>query len=495
MTTVNYDVVIVGAGNAALCSAIAARESGASALVLEKGPMKKRGGNSYFTDGAIRVAFDTLDDLRQVIPAMTDEVADQIVMPPYSAEKYRADFQRITQGQTDTTLSNTLIDNSLETMKWLHSHGLEFDLIYDNQSFVKDGKYHFWGGLVLKSVGRGIGLVNKLNDIATEMGVDVWYESAGTDLVQDADGKISGINVLRNGETETIGAHSVILACGSYEGSMKKRIAQMGPEWEKAILRGSEYNTGDGIDMAVAAGAVKYGDWKMGHAISTDANAPTVGDFDVPGDVFKKSSYPIGLIVNKEGKRFVDEGADYRNYTYAKYGREVLKQTDATAYHVFDGHVADLLRSEYREELCTKFESDTLEGLIDQMDIDKAAFAGTIHEYNLAVQDGDFNPQVLDGKRTVGLEVDKTNWANPISKPPFLAFPVTCGLTFAFGGVKATTGAEVVDAQDTPIPGLYAAGEMIGGLFFHNYPGGSGLASGAVFGRIAGSGASAYVNQ
>ena len=493
MTTVNYDVVIVGAGNAALCSAIAARESGASVLVLEKGPMKKRGGNSYFTDGAIRVAFDTLDDLRQVIPAMTDEVADQIVMPPYSAEKYRADFQRITQGQTDTTLSNTLIDNSLETMKWLHSHGLEFDLIYDNQSFVKDGKYHFWGGLVLKSVGRGIGLVNKLNDIATEMGVDVWYESAGTDLVQDADGKISGINVLRNGETETIGAHSVILACGSYEGSMKKRIAQMGPEWEKAILRGSEYNTGDGIDMAVAAGAVKYGDWKMGHAISTDANAPTVGDFDVPGDVFKKSSYPIGLIVNKEGKRFVDEGADYRNYTYAKYGREVLKQTDATAYHVFDGHVADLLRSEYREELCTKFESDTLEGLIDQMDIDKAAFAGTIHEYNLAVQDGDFNPQVLDGKRTVGLEVDKTNWANPISKPPFLAFPVTCGLTFAFGGVKATTGAEVVDAQDTPIPGLYAAGEMIGGLFFHNYPGGSGLASGAVFGRIAGENAGVYV--
>ena len=263
MTNLNYDVVIVGAGNAALCSAIAARESGASVLVLEKGPKKKRGGNSYFTDGAIRVAFDTLDDLRQVIPAMTDEVADQIVMPPYSAEKYRADFQRITQGQTDTTLSNTLIDNSLETMKWLHSHGLEFDLIYDNQSFVKDGKYHFWGGLVLKSVGRGIGLVNKLNDIATEMGVDVWYEAAGTDLVQDAGGKISGINVLRNGETETIGAQAVILACGSYEGSMKKRIAQMGPEWEKAILRGSEYNTGDGIDMAVAAGAVKYGDWKM----------------------------------------------------------------------------------------------------------------------------------------------------------------------------------------------------------------------------------------
>lgn len=491
----DYDIIIVGAGNAALCSAIAAAEAGASVLVLEKGPKKKRGGNSYFTDGAIRVAFDSLDDLRQLIPAMTDEQAANIVMPPYPAEKYRADFQRITQGQTDTNLSDVIIDNSLETMTWLHRQGLEFDLIYDNQSFVKDGKYHFWGGLVLKSVGRGIGLVNALVDIASGLGVETWYEAAGTALGQDANGRINGVHVRRNGQTELVSAKAVVLACGSYEGSMRKRIAQMGTEWEKAILRGTEFNTGDGIDMALTAGAVKYGDWKMGHAISTDANAPKVGDFDVPGDIFKKSSYPIGLIVNKEGKRFVDEGADFRNYTYAKYGREVLKQTDAMAYHIFDGHVADLLRSEYREALCTKFESDTLEGLIDQMDVDKGAFADTIYQYNLAVQDGEFNPQMLDGKRTLGLDVDKSNWANPISKPPFLAFPVTCGLTFAFGGVKVTPDAEVVDALDQPIPGLYAAGEMIGGLFYHNYPGGSGLASGAVFGKIAGSGAARFAHR
>jgi tricarballylate dehydrogenase len=428
------DVVIVGAGNAALCSAIAARERGATVLVLEKGPQKKRGGNSYFSDGAIRIAFDSLDDLRQLIPAITDQQAEKIVMPPYPAEQYRADFQRITQGQTDTTLSNTLIDNSFETMRWLQKKGLKFDLIYDNQAFIKEGKYHFWGGLVLKSVGRGLGLINRLNDIAAEMGVEIRYESAGTQLSQDEAGKIDGIYVTRNGQTGLIPARAVVLACGSYEGSMKKRISQMGPEWEKAILRGTEYNTGDGLDMAVAVGAIKYGDWKMGHAISTDANAPKVGDFEIPGDIFKKSSYPIGLIINKEGKRFVDEGADFRNYTYAKYGREVLRQTGAIAYHVFDGHVAHLLRSEYREALCTKFESDTLAGLIEQLEVDKAQFARTIFEYNAAVQDGEFNPQILDGKRTVGLEIDKTNWANPISKPPFLAFPVTCGLTFALAG-------------------------------------------------------------
>jgi tricarballylate dehydrogenase len=492
MTNRDFDVVIVGMGNAALCSAIAARERGARVLVLEKGPKKKRGGNSYFTDGAIRIAFASLDDLRKLIPAMTDEQADKIVMPPYPVEQYRADFQRMTQGQTDTVLSNTLIDNSFETMHWLQKNGLEFDLIYDNQSFLKNGKYHFWGGLVVKSVGRGIGLINTLNQIARQMGVMAWYESGGRQLSQDETGTINGIYVARNGQTELVSAKAVVLACGSYEGSMKKRMAHMGPEWEKAILRGTEYNTGDGIDMAVAAGAIKYGDWKMGHAISTDLNAPKVGDFELLGDIFKKSSYPLGLIISKEGVRFVDEGADFRNYTYAKYGREVLKQTDAMAYHIFDGHVAHLLRSEYREALCTKFESDTLDGLSAQLDIDKAQFAKTIHEYNMAVQDGAFNPQILDGKRTLGLAIDKTNWANPISKPPFLAFPVTCGLTFAFGGVKVTPKAEVVDAQDRPIPGLYAAGEMVGGLFYHNYPGGSGLASGAVFGRIAGTNAAIH---
>ena len=491
----NYDVVVVGAGNAALCSAIAARESDATVLVLEKGPQKKRGGNSYFTDGAIRIAFDTLDDLRPIMPHMTDEQADKIVLPAYTADQYRADFQRITQGQTDTTLSNIVIDNSLPTMRWLHSHGIQFDMIYDNQSFIKDGKYHFWGGLVVKTEGRGIGLVNALFAHAAELGIEVRYETAGQALLLDQSGGISGIEVVNQGRVETIKAKAVILACGSYEGSMAKRIAQMGVEWEKAILRGSEFNTGDGIDMATAVGGVKYGDWKMGHAISTDANAPEVGDFDVPGDIFKKSSYPIGLIVNKEGKRFVDEGADFRNYTYAKYGREILKQTDATAYHLFDGQVAALLRSEYREELCTKFESDTLEGLIEQIDIDGEAFITTIHDYNLAVQAGDFNPQILDGKGTVGLAVPKSNWANTISQPPFLAFPVTCGLTFAFGGVKVTPSAEVVNSEEQPIAGLYAAGEMVGGLFYHNYPGGSGLASGAVFGRIAGSCAAQFVSN
>ena len=496
MPHTRYDVVIVGAGNAALCSALAAAEQGARVLVLEKGPRKKRGGNSYFTDGAIRVAFESLDDLRTVIPAMSDEQAAKIVLPPYSAETYRADFQRITQGQTDTSLSNIVIDRSLDTMRWLHARGIEFDMIYDNQSFIKDGKHHFWGGLVLKTVGRGIGLVNSLFDIASEQGVDVWYEAAGTDLLLDEAGAIRGIGVLRDGKREQIEATAVVLACGSYEGSMRKRIAQMGAEWEKAILRGSEFNTGDGIDMALAVGAVQYGDWQGGHAISTDANAPAVGDFDVPGDIFKKSSYPIGLILNNEGKRFVDEGADFRNYTYAKYGREVLKQPGAMAYHVFDGQVADLLRSEYSEALCTKFESDTLEGLVDQLErVNQAQFMRTIHEYNLAVQDGDFNPQALDGKKTVGISPPKSNWANTIAQPPFLALPVTCGLTFAFGGVKVSVSAEVVTHTDEPIPGLYAAGEMVGGLFYHNYPGGSGLASGAVFGRIAGTGAGRFSTQ
>ncbi len=492
MNQKSFDVVVVGAGNAALCAAIAARNSGASVLVLEKGPQHKRGGNSFFTDGAIRFPFNSLDDLRVIIPQMSDADAANIVLPAYTEADFRADFQRITEGQTDPVLSDLLISTAYDTMVWLHGEGIQFDMIYDNQSFIKDGKHHFWGGLVVKTVGRGIGLIDALNARATELGIEVWYNAAGTELQKDASGAISGITVQTEGGSQTVAAKSVVLACGSYEGNLKKRIAQMGAEWENAILRGTEFNTGDGIDMALAAGGVRHGDWAGGHAISTDANAPKVGDFTQAGDIFKKSSYPLGLIINKEGKRFVDEGADFRNYTYAKYGREVLKQTDATAYHVFDGQVADLLRSEYREELCTVHSDDTLEGLAEKMDVDQAEFMKTIHDYNVAVQPGDFNPQVLDGKGTVGITPPKSNWANTILKAPFLAFPVTCGLTFAFGGVKVSTNAEVVDATDAPIPGLYAAGEMVGGLFYKNYPGGSGLASGAVFGKLAGDHAGAY---
>ena len=206
------------------------------------------------------------------------------------------------------------------------------------------------------------------------------------------------------------------------------------------------------------------------------------------GDQFQKHSYPFGILVNALGRRFVDEGADFRNYTYAKYGREILNQPGQFAWQVFDQQVTHLLRDEYRIKQVTKAQSDTLEGLAEKLEgVDPQAFLAEVAAYNAAVRtDLPFDPNVKDGRRTEGLAVPKSNWANTLSAPPFEAYAVTCGITFTFGGLRVDTGARVLDTDLRPIPGLFAAGELVGGIFYHNYPGGTGLMSGSVFGKIAG---------
>ncbi|WP_226036647.1 FAD-dependent tricarballylate dehydrogenase TcuA [Aquibacillus saliphilus] len=490
----NYDVVVVGAGNAALCAAIASRENGASVLVLEKGPKIKRGGNSYFTDGAIRFAFNGLDDLRVVIPNITDEEAAKIVMPSYTKEKYYNDLMEATKKQSDPELANHLVNKSYETIKWMQSHKISFDLIYDNQSFEKNGKFHFWGGLPVKTSRKGVGLIQQLNDRAEELGIDVWYESPAV-KINMKDGEVNSILVDKQSEETLVETKSIILACGSFEANKKLRAKYMGSEWEHAILRGTEFNTGDGLSMAMEVGVQPFGQWSMGHAIGTDANAPKVGDFTKPGDIFKKHSYPLGIMINKDGKRFVNEGADFRNYTYAKYGREILKQPSNIAYQIYDQQVRPMLRAEYDREEATFYQEDSIEELAAKLDVEQQQFIKTIKKYNNSVQDGDYDPTVKDGKGTKGITPPKSNWALKIEKGPFYAFPVTCGMTFCFGGIKANTNAEVLNEDGMPIKGLYAAGEMIGGIFYENYPGGSGLMSGAVFGKTAGTSSVAYIKD
>jgi tricarballylate dehydrogenase len=230
-----------------------------------------------------------------------------------------------------------------------------------------------------------------------------------------------------------------------------------------------------------------WGNWSGCHAVAWDRNAPEFGDLAV-GDNFQKHSYPFGIVVNTTGRRFVDEGADFRNYTYAKYGRAILEQPAQTAWQVFDAKVLHLLREEYRIRQVTKAHADSIEELAQKLEgIDRAAFIAEVAAYNRAVrQDIPFDPTVKDGRRTEGLAVPKSNWANLLDTPPFEAYQITCGITFTFGGLRIDTDCRVIDTDGEPIPGLLAAGELVGGLFYFNYPGGTGLLSGAVFGRIAG---------
>ena len=237
--------------------------------------------------------------------------------------------------------------------------------------------------------------------------------------------------------------------------------------------------------MALDAGAQPWGHWSGCHSVAWDYNAPWHGDRKV-GDGFQKHSYPLGIIVNLRGERFVDEGADFRNYTYVKYGRAIIEQPRRAAFQIFDQKVVDNLREEYRIREVTKAEAATPEELARKLDIDVEGFARTVREYNAAVQPGTYNPAIKDGKRTRGINPPKSNWALPLDTPPYLGYAVTTGITFTFGGLRITPGGQVVDTEHRSMPGLFAAGELVGGIFYHNYPGGAGLMAGAVFGRIAG---------
>ncbi len=486
-----YDVVVVGAGNAALCAALAASEAGASVLVLEKAPEYFRGGNTYFTGGAIRTAYSGLEDVKALIPDMSSEEEAALDVGSYTQAEYYEDLMRVTEGMSDPGLAQTLVSRSHPTLKWLRGLGLRFVPLYGRQSFMRDGKHRFWGGLVVEAVGGGKGLSDQLFSIAKERGVDVWYESKGVRLLMDEWGGVCGVRVQTSEGMRDLAAGAVALACGGFEANAEMRTRYLGPGWELVKVRGVPYNTGDGIRMALEAGAQSFGHWSGCHAVAWDLNAPATGDRNVT-DLFQKHSYPFGIVVNVEGKRFVDEGADLRNYTYAKYGREIMNQPRRAAFQIFDGKVKHLLRDEYHIAQCTMAEADTLEGLAEALDIDVEGFVGTVGAFNGAVQPGEFDPTRLDGKGTAGISPPKSNWALAIDTPPYVGYAVTCGITFTFGGLRIDEGARVLSTEGTPVRGLFAAGELVGGLFYHNYPGGAGLMAGSVFGRIAGAGAAGF---
>ena len=481
----DFDVVVVGAGSAALNAALSAKEQGSKVLVLEKAPEHLRGGNSYFTGGLFRFAYSGLEEIVTLLPEVGTEEQDRIDVGSYNNSDFYADVMRVTEGLSNPDLLQILVSESYPTMIWMRDQGVPWILAYGRQAFEHEGKLRFWGGLIVESVGGGKGLSDRLFELSQNVRIEVRYQSAATELKTDNKGKISGVIIKGPDGYEHITCHNVVLACGGFEANAEMRTRYLGPGWELAKVRGTQYNTGEGIQMALDIGAQSHGHWSGCHAVAWDLNAPPHGDRNV-ADLFQKHSYPFGLIVNVDGERFVDEGADFRNYTYAKYGREILKQPQRAAFQLFDQKSKHLLRDEYFIQQATMVESDTIEQLAEGLDINVPTLVKTICDYNESVQDGEFNPTELDGKGTIGLTPPKSNWAQKFDSPPYIGYAVTCGITFTFGGLKIDTRCRVQDTSDVPIPGLYAAGELTGGLFYNNYPGGAGLMAGAVFGKIAG---------
>ena len=481
----NFDVIIIGGGNAALCAAISAREGGASVLLIERAPRENRGGNSSFSGGAFRVAYNGVEELQELMPDLQQEEIARSDFGSYPEDQYYNELATLSQYRADADLLDTVTGMSLPTLKWMTRQGVRFVPIFGRQAFKVGERFKFWGGLTVEVSGGGLGLTESLYHKAESIGVQCMYGARARSLERLGGGWVVGLDSAL--QCTQVAANSVVLACGGYHANLQWRAKYLGPGWDLAKVRGSRFNTGDGIEMALAVGAAAHGHWSGCHAVFYDLNALPFGDINMLNQ--QKNYFTLGVVVNADGKRFIDEGADFRNYTYSGMGAKVLQQPSAVAWQIFDQKTVGLLPDEYRGRHTTKLTADSLSELAEKLDgINVPAFLDMIESFNRATnQDVEFNPAVKDGKGTTGLDVPKSNWALPLDAPPFVAYAVTCGITCTFGGLKVDTSAQVLDDADRPIQGLYAAGELVGGLYYVKYAGGSGLTSGAVLGRIAGS--------
>ncbi|KAL3484143.1 FAD binding domain-containing protein [Aspergillus germanicus] len=504
-------ILVIGSGNAGLCAAISAAESGASnVLLIDSCPESWAGGNSYFTAGAFRTVHNGLSDVLPLVNNVDAATASRIDMEPYTKEHFSDDIERICVGRSDPDLSRTLVGDSNAAVKWLASHGVRFQLSFNRQAYELGGRFKFWGGMCLKTQDGGKGLVTDERIAAERLGVKIMYGTAAKKLLLDSAGAIRGVVVEDGTGEREIQASAVVLAAGGFEANPRMRAQYLGPGWDFAKVRGTPYNNGSCFEIAIRdVSAKQAGNWSGCHSVAWDANAPAnSGDREISNE-FTKSGYPLGLMLNLAGERFADEGVDMRNYTYAIFGKAIQAQPGHAAFQVWDAAMTPWLRSEeYRDEVVERITASTPEELAEKCAErglrNPAKFVSTIYEYNDAVAafgaenpNHKWDPAVKDGMSTQSsfaqLTIPKSNWATPLLEKPFVAVKVTCGVTFTFGGlaVDHETAGVISSATDAPIPGLFCAGEMLGGLFYDNYPGGSGLTSGAVFGRRAGRAAAA----
>ena len=491
MSDTNYaDVIIVGTGNAGFAAAVSASENGAKVLMLEKASEDYMGGNSALTIH-MRFAYNSFSDLlplvkddKQTYNKLYNKKLQELseVVTEYTESDYLKDIMNVTSGKSDKILSKELVTNSLPTIKWMNKLGHLWSPTFDNPTSAN----------VVSFNGKGYGLIQRWKNIALNKGVNIKYNHQVIDLIKNNEDIISGVVAKTNNENKIYYANSVILACGSFESNAQMRAKYLGEQWRNVKLRGIPNNTGEGLEMAISHGAIPYDDWSTCHASPQDINRP---DYDLPGenksgDYWSRYAYPFSIMVNINGNRFIDEGETWRGLTYAKTGKAILEQKNNMAFQLFDSkHVKAGVLKKYKNP--TKYQAGTLIDLANKIKItDKENFINNINTFNKAVQSGNYNPHKLDGKKVKNIFPSRSNWALPLDNPPYLAYPVICGMTFCYGGLKTSIDGELINKDGDIINGLYAVGEMLGGLWHNNYPSGGGMMAGAVFGKNAGKHAS-----
>jgi tricarballylate dehydrogenase len=451
-----FDVVAVGGGIAGLATALAAAGAGARAVLLEKAPPAERGGNTRFADAQMRFPHE----------------ADRYCARSYTAPQYRDDLLRLSRGRANPELVETLVARAAGAVEWLSSHGIEWE-----EGFPHTAGYR------RRPAGGGQGLVDALYARCQALGVALRYESAATELLLDARGAVSGVRARApDGLLDVEARGGVVLATGGFQANVEMRVAHLGRYADGLVLRGSRHDTGDGLRMALAIGAQPAGQWGDYHSAVIDARSPRT-----ECGVTALYNFQMGIIVDAQGRRFLDEGEDFRDNTYVKFGKAIVEQAGGLAFCIFDQQMyrrPEFQRAWYPVE--PPIIAETLDDLARRLDLPPDALTRTVADYNAAVRPGEFDLDRLDGKATAGLTPPKSNWALELSEPPFVAVPVTGGITFTFGGLKIDRSARVLDTAGRAIDGLYAAGETIGELYYYNYPGATSVLRGCVFGRIAG---------
>jgi len=460
-STKEYDVLVVGGGNAALCAALMAREAGCSVLILESAPIAFRGGNSRHTRN---------------LRCMHEEPQD-ILTDAYPEEEYWQDLLKVTGGLTDEHLARTVLKHTSGCRPWMMKHGVRFQPPLGGTLHLSRTNAFFLGG--------GKALVNAYYDSAARLGVDVVYEAKVLDLEMES-GFFANALVEHAGTQQRISAKSVVLACGGFQANLDWLEEAWGEAAKNFLVRGTPYNRGDLLKVLLAKGAKQISDPLQGHCVAIDARSPKYDG----GIITRVDAVSLGIVVNKNAQRFYDEGEEFWPKRYAIWGRLVAGQPDQIGYSIVDAKAM----GKFMPPVYPPIRANSLRELATKLEISPDALEKTVAEFNAAVREGTFDHTILDDCHTEGIQPEKTHWARKIDTPPFFGYPLRPGITFTYLGVTVDDKARMIMQDGQPCKNIFAAGEiMAGNVLGKGYLAGIGMSIGTTFGRIAGEEAAKYV--
>jgi tricarballylate dehydrogenase len=455
--TRQYDLLVIGGGNAGLCAAITARAQGLSVLVAESAPVHFRGGNSRHTR-----------NMRTMHDAPLD-----VLKGAYPEEEYWQDLVKVTGGLTDERLARMTIRNTEQHVPWMKRHGVRFQPPLGGTLQLARTNAFFLGG--------GKALMNAYYAAAESLGVEVAYDSEVVDL-DIAEGRFTRATLKQGG---FVAAKAVVVAAGGFEANLEWLREAWGPPADNFLVRGTPYNLGRVLKVLLDRGATKVGDPTQGHCVAIDARSPK---FD-GGIVTRVDAVSFGIVVNRHAQRFYDEGEDFWPKRYAIWGRLIAEQPEQIGYSIIDAKSM----GKFMPPVYPPIMARSVPELAACLELDAASLSSTIKTFNAAIRPGVFDHTILDDCRTEGLMPPKSHWARPIDTAPFYAYPLRPGITFTYLGVAIDERARVI-FDDKPAANVFAAGEiMAGNVLGKGYLAGIGMAIGTTFGRIAGEEAARHV--